>query len=288
MDNTRITVKRQDVQEQYDLLSEKIARFRRELAIETDVAVKLKVEKDLEQAERERIIIEEQLGGPLHKKSDSNDIITNNTCLGNVSWDADKKQVGIDIVGREKADGDKIEVLAGDISSKGPITIGKEIQQTTVVHQHFSLQTRVVIFFALIIFIGGIIGIRYYIVRPFSEKRQLSGLLTRAVFENNELILELEKQQHVLKEASQENMMNLEPFFKIEALDSVSQNPLFTTYCQIEAKDLIGLLTQLRTTSYFARLKAYKNTPEEHQEIDTHISNLKESNQLLSHCITHL
>ena len=52
-----------DHQQEYDLLSEKIHRLRMTLAIETDVAVKFKLEKQIEEAEAERNRIEQQLSG---------------------------------------------------------------------------------------------------------------------------------------------------------------------------------------------------------------------------------
>jgi ABC-type glutathione transport system ATPase component len=48
-------------QQEYDLLSEKIHHLRMALAIETDAAVKFKLEKQLEEAETERNRIEQQL-----------------------------------------------------------------------------------------------------------------------------------------------------------------------------------------------------------------------------------
>lgn len=53
--------KRQEFGEIYDLLSEKINHLRKALAIETDVVTKFKLEKQIEEAETERVAIEEQL-----------------------------------------------------------------------------------------------------------------------------------------------------------------------------------------------------------------------------------
>ena len=53
--------KRNELQEQYDLLSEKILRLRKAQAIETDVATRFKLEQQIEQAEVERDKVEEQI-----------------------------------------------------------------------------------------------------------------------------------------------------------------------------------------------------------------------------------
>lgn len=53
--------KQQDLQDQFDLLSEKIGRLRKAFIIETDPSVKFKLEKQLEDAETEREQLEQQL-----------------------------------------------------------------------------------------------------------------------------------------------------------------------------------------------------------------------------------
>lgn len=53
--------KQQDLQEQFDLLSEKIGWLRKAFIIETDPSVKFKLEKQLEDAEAEREQLEQQL-----------------------------------------------------------------------------------------------------------------------------------------------------------------------------------------------------------------------------------
>jgi hypothetical protein len=57
----KMTQKAQELQVQFDVLHEKIARLRKAVAIETDPTLKLKFEKQLEEAEAEREQITRQL-----------------------------------------------------------------------------------------------------------------------------------------------------------------------------------------------------------------------------------
>jgi hypothetical protein len=65
--------KQQALQEHVDLLSEKIRRFRRALAIETEPAVKLQLEQQLVDAETEREEVERQLTQATRQTPDSGD-----------------------------------------------------------------------------------------------------------------------------------------------------------------------------------------------------------------------
>ena len=56
--------RRDELQEQYDLLSEKIQRLRMAHAIEAGAAIRFQLEKQIEQAETERDVIEQQMDMP--------------------------------------------------------------------------------------------------------------------------------------------------------------------------------------------------------------------------------
>jgi hypothetical protein len=56
--------RRDELQEQYDLLSEKIQRLRTAHAIEAGAAIRFQLEKQIEQAESERDVIEQQMDMP--------------------------------------------------------------------------------------------------------------------------------------------------------------------------------------------------------------------------------
>jgi hypothetical protein len=61
---SRLRRRRDGLQEQYDLLSEKIQRLRTAHAIEAGAAVRFQLEKQIEQAESERDGIEQQMDMP--------------------------------------------------------------------------------------------------------------------------------------------------------------------------------------------------------------------------------
>jgi hypothetical protein len=56
--------RRDELQEQYDLLSEKIQRLRMAHAIEAGAAIRFQLEKQIEQAESERDVLEQQMDRP--------------------------------------------------------------------------------------------------------------------------------------------------------------------------------------------------------------------------------
>jgi hypothetical protein len=56
--------RRDELQEQYDLLSEKLQRLRAAHAIEAGAAVRFQLEKQIEQAESERDVLEQQMDMP--------------------------------------------------------------------------------------------------------------------------------------------------------------------------------------------------------------------------------
>ena len=56
--------RRDELQEQYDLLSEKIQRLRAAHAIEAGAAIRFQLEKQIEQAESERDVLEQQMDMP--------------------------------------------------------------------------------------------------------------------------------------------------------------------------------------------------------------------------------
>jgi DNA repair exonuclease SbcCD ATPase subunit len=58
---SRLRRRRDELQEQYDLLSEKIQRLRTAHAIEAGAAVRFQLEKQIDQAESERDVIEQQI-----------------------------------------------------------------------------------------------------------------------------------------------------------------------------------------------------------------------------------
>jgi hypothetical protein len=58
---SRLRRRRDELQEQYDLLSEKIQRLRTAHAIEAGAAVRFQLEKQIERAESERDVIEQQM-----------------------------------------------------------------------------------------------------------------------------------------------------------------------------------------------------------------------------------
>jgi flagellar biosynthesis GTPase FlhF len=61
--------KQTEFQEQYDLLSDKIARLRKAHAIETDPSVRFKLEKEIEEIEQERDHVEQELESLVSSKT---------------------------------------------------------------------------------------------------------------------------------------------------------------------------------------------------------------------------
>lgn len=57
----RLRQKRHELQQQYDLISEKIGRLRTDYIIKTDTSVRFQLEKEITQAETERRLIEQEL-----------------------------------------------------------------------------------------------------------------------------------------------------------------------------------------------------------------------------------
>jgi len=66
MDTQRLTRKKEELEEQWKLLSEKIARLRHDLTIEADTAMRFQLEKQLEHTEQERETLEQQLDAVEH------------------------------------------------------------------------------------------------------------------------------------------------------------------------------------------------------------------------------